>query len=423
MSSWDRRPRGRFGGGPFVLGTIAGVLVCAVAFGGYLVANQSNPVAPASSPAQSPIQSAPLMRTASQTTGSGTNEDLSKAAGSEPSPPSFAPIVARVEPAVISVHVIIGGAAETGAAQKGLPFASPGVPGGGSGNVIMGVGSGFFISSDGYAVTNNHVVENAETVQVETADGKSMDAKVVGTDPKTDLAVIKVNGGRFPYLKLSDAQPHVGDWVLAIGSPFGLGETVTAGIVSALGRAISDNPYENYIQIDAPVNRGNSGGPSIGMNGEVIGVNTAIYSPSGGSVGIAFDIPAQTIRDIVEQLKAHGRVTRGWLGVALQPITPDLARALGLKQTSGALIAQVSRNSPASKTGIKPGDVITKVNGEPITKPRDLIQKIGTLQPGAKVTLTLDRKGSERSDVIALAELPARPETVGLGDEQGVGAR
>src|SRR5262249_14790524 len=187
------------------------------------------------------------------------------------------------------------------------------------------------ISPDGYAVTNNHVVERATTVEVVTDDGKVHTAKVIGTDPRTDLALIKVEGDNFPFVKLADKPPRIGDWVLAVGNPFGLGGTVTAGIVSARGRDIGAGPYDDFLQIDAPVNKGNSGGPTFNVDGEVIGVNTAIFSPSGGSIGIAFAIPSDTVKSVIAQLKDKGAVVRGWIGVQIQPVTPEIADSLGLK--------------------------------------------------------------------------------------------
>ena len=226
-------------------------------------------------------------------------------------------------------------------------------------------GSGFFISADGYAVTNNHVVERGKTVEVQTDDNKTYTAKVIGTDPKTDLALLKVDGRTdFPFVKLGDKQPRIGDWVIAVGNPFGLGGTVTAGIVSARGRDIGAGPYDDFIQIDAPVNKGNSGGPTFDVDGNVIGVNTAIFSPNGGSIGIGFAIPAETVKTVVAQLKEHGAVTRGWIGVQIQPVTADVADSLGLKNAEGALVAEAQANSPAAKAGIASGDVITSVNGE-----------------------------------------------------------
>jgi serine protease Do len=215
-----------------------------------------------------------------------------------------------------------------------LRVESVGTPKNGGHEVITGQGSGFFITADGYAVTNNHVVQNAERVQVTADDGKTYSAKVIGTDQRTDLALIKVDGSDFPYVKLADHTPRIGDWVLVVGNPFGLGGTVTAGIVSARGRDIGAGPYDDFIQIDAPVNKGNSGGPTFDVEGNVIGVNTAIFSPSGGSVGIAFDIPAETVKSVVAQLRDKGTVTRGWIGVQIQPVTPDITESLGLKEAA-----------------------------------------------------------------------------------------
>src|SRR4029078_4199798 len=240
-------------------------------------------------------------------------------------------------------------------------------------NYTMGQGSGFFISADGYAVTNNHVVDKAESVEVPTDDGKTHTAKVIGTDPKTDIALIKVEGGsNFPFVPLAEKSPRIGDWVLAVGNPVGLGGTVTAGIVSARGRDIGAGPYDDFIQIDAPVNKGNSGGPTFDVDGNVIGVNTAISARSGGAVGIAFAIPADTVKSVVAQLKDRGSVTRGWIGVQIQPAKPDIAHRLGLKNAEGALVAEPQDGSPAAKAGIKSGDVITSVNGEAVKEPSGL---------------------------------------------------
>jgi serine protease Do len=291
----------------------------------------------------------------------------------------------------------------------GMPDGSngpEGMPRGRGRNVITGQGSGFFISADGYAVTNNHVVEKAESVQVTTDDGKIHKAKVIGTDPRTDLALIKVEEGPFPYVKLSDKAPRIGDWVIAVGNPFGLGGTVTAGIVSARGRDIGASAYDDFIQIDAPVNKGNSGGPTFDTDGNVIGVNTAIFSPSGGSVGIAFAIPADTVNSVVAQLKEHGSVTRGWIGVQIQPVTPDIADSLGLKKAEGALVAEPQANSPAQKAGIEAGDVITSVDGKEVKDARDLAKKIGAMAPKASVKLTVLHKGAEKTLTLTLGELP-----------------
>jgi serine protease Do len=337
-------------------------------------------------------------------------------------PVGFADIVEKVKPAVISVRVKIERQADSNDNNNnddnpfppGSPFekffrqfGKPGTPGMPNGKeVITGQGSGFFITNDGYAVTNNHVVENAENVQVTTDDGKTFTAKVIGTDSRTDLALIKVDGTNFPFVKLSDNAPRVGDWVLAVGNPFGLGGTVTAGIVSARGRDIGAGPYDDFIQIDAPVNKGNSGGPTFDVDGNVIGVNTAIFSPSGGSVGIAFAIPADTVRSVVAQLRDKGSVTRGWIGVQIQTVTPDLADSMGLKQASGALVSEPQKDSPAAKSGIQAGDVIVSVDDAPINDARELARKIGTMVPGATVKLGMVRGGQDKTLSLTLGTLP-----------------
>ena len=335
-------------------------------------------------------------------------------------PVGFADIVEKVKPAVISVRVKIDRPADSSFSNddNDLPFppGSPferffkrfGAPNGGpqGHQVITGQGSGFFITRDGYAVTNNHVVQNAENVQVTTDDGKSYTAKVIGTDPKTDLALIKIDGGDFPFVKLADTPPRVGDWVLAVGNPFGLGGTVTAGIVSARGRDIGAGPYDDFIQIDAPVNKGNSGGPTFDVDGNVIGVNTAIFSPSGGSVGIAFDIPADTVKGVIAQLRDKGSVTRGWIGVQIQTVTSDIADSMGLKQASGALVSEPQKNSPAAAAGIQSGDVIVSVDDTPIHDARELARKIGTMAPGATVKLGTIHQGQDKTVTLTLGTLP-----------------
>ena len=345
-------------------------------------------------------------------------------------PVGFADIVETVKPAVISVRVKINGGPQVMGFDAPTPRSTPGTPGtpmdrffrrlpdvpnelrrAPGRNLVTGQGSGFFISADGYAVTNNHVVDKAETVEIATDDGKTYSAKVIGTDPRTDVALIKVDGHNdFPFVKFSEKAPRIGDWVLAVGNPFGLGGTVTAGIVSARGRDIGAGPYDDFIQIDAPVNRGNSGGPTFDVDGAVIGVNTAIFSPSGGSVGIAFAIPAETVKSVVAQLKDKGAVSRGWIGVQIQPVTADIADSLGLKGTQGALVAEPQDNSPAAKAGIQAGDVITAVNGNPVRDARDLARQIGAIAPGATVRLTVVQKGQEKTLSLTLGELPAQRE-------------
>jgi serine protease Do len=348
-------------------------------------------------------------------------QNLTEQARKTPAPVGFADIVEKVKPAVISVRVEVNGDRETSGMRGSLDnenvppglreffrqFGMPNVPNGRRpGGKITGQGSGFFISPDGYAVTNNHVVEKAETVSVTTDDNKVHKAKVIGTDPRTDLALIKVEGENFPYVKLGDRTPRIGDWVLAVGNPFGLGGTVTAGIVSARGRDIGASAYDDFLQIDAPVNKGNSGGPTFDTEGNVIGVNTAIFSPSGGSVGIAFAIPADTVKSVVSQLKDHGSVTRGWIGVQIQPVTPEIAESLGLKKAEGALVAQPQDDGPAKKAGIEAGDVITGVNGEAVKDARDLAKKIGALVPKETVKLALLHDGKEKTVNLTLGEMP-----------------
>jgi serine protease Do len=355
------------------------------------------------------------------------NTDVSKVA----QPTGFADIVQHVKPSVISVKVTMrekvadaSDRSDDESEQSNSPmerffrqFGGPeGMPPGmhrhqGGHGVVMGQGSGFFISSDGYAVTNNHVVDGADKVEVTTDDGKTYSAKVIGTDARTDLALIKVEGGSdFPFAKLADGKPRIGDWVLAVGNPFGLGGTVTAGIVSASGRDIGNGPYDDFIQIDAPVNKGNSGGPAFNMQGEVVGVNTAIYSPSGGSVGIAFSIPAPTVKNIVAQLKDKGTVSRGWIGVQIQPVSQDIADNLGMKKAEGAMVLEPQANGPAAKAGIQSGDVITAVNGEAVKDPRELARTIGNLGPNATVKLNVLHQGKDQTVSMTLGQLPAMQE-------------
>ena len=338
-------------------------------------------------------------------------------------PGSFADVVDRVSPAVVAVKVkMVDNSSDDDQPQmpqipKGDPlerfFHQFGTPGSPQHRPHTGQaqGSGFFVSADGYLVTNNHVVENATDVQVVMQDGKTLPATVVGTDKKTDLALLKVkSGSNFPYVQWGGKAPRVGDWVIAVGNPFGLGGTVTAGIVSARGRDIGAGPYDDFLQIDAPVNRGNSGGPTFNTQGEVVGVNTAIFSPSGGSVGIGFAIPTEVAKDVINDLKNKGSVARGWIGVQIQPVTSDLADTLGLKETKGALVAEPQTGSPAADAGIKSGDVIMAVNGDTIEGPRELARKIASMGPDKKVDLTVWRDGAEKTFNLTLGSLPADKE-------------
>ncbi|WP_414470946.1 Do family serine endopeptidase [Microvirga sp. M2] len=342
----------------------------------------------------------------------------SPAVNDNPGAFSFADVIGKVKPSVVAVRVRL-----ESTASDNLPFSSRDLdqippqlrnlfrffdenrrPQSHSGQVL---GSGFFISADGYVVTNNHVVEHAGSVQVTTDDGRTLPAKVIGTDPKTDLALLKVTeGGNFPFVHLATSEPRVGDWVVAIGNPFGLGGTVTAGIVSARGRDIGESQYDDFLQIDAPINKGNSGGPTFNLAGEVVGVNTAIYSPSGGSVGLAFAIPSDTVQSIVAQLEKDGKVIRGYLGVQIQPLTKDLAEGLGLSSDKGALIDRAEDGTPAADAGLKAGDVITAVNGEAIANARELSRKIAALTPGTSVQLTYLRQGRAQTSNVRLGSVP-----------------
>ncbi|MBR0824106.1 Do family serine endopeptidase [Bradyrhizobium manausense] len=357
-------------------------------------------------------------------------------------PIGFADVVERVKPSVMSVKVNIkektasnddnedspfqpGSPMERFFRRFGGPDGVPGLRGGprGGGRAVTGQGSGFFISADGFAVTNNHVVDGADKVEVTTDDGKTYTAKVIGTDQRTDLALIKVEGSsNFPFAKLADGKPRIGDWVLAVGNPFGLGGTVTAGIVSAVGRDIGNGPYDDFIQIDAPVNKGNSGGPAFNIDGDVMGVNTAIYSPSGGSVGIAFSIPSSTVKTVVAQLKDKGSVSRGWIGVQIQPVTSDIADSLGMKKAEGALVAEPQANGPAAKAGIQSGDVITSVNGEPVKDARELARTIGGMAPGASVKLNVLSKGQDKVVNLTLGQLPNTVEAKANTEDSDKGA-
>jgi serine protease Do len=283
-----------------------------------------------------------------------------------------------------------------------------------------GMGSGFVTTADGYVVTNNHVVKNANEVKVRFQNGEDYDAKVIGTDAKTDLALLKIKSDKyFPYVSLTSKEAKVGDWVMAVGNPFGLGGTVTAGIVSARGRDIGSGPYDDFLQIDASINKGNSGGPTFNLNGEVVGVNTAIFSPSGGSVGIGFAIPASVVTDVVESLKTNGSVTRGWLGVQIQPVTADLAEGLGLDKSEGAIVSDLTQDSPAEKAGVKQGDTILKVDGKPIADAKDLSHLIARVKPGTSVAMDVIRDGKRQTIDVKIGTMPGEaPKMASTGEDQ-----
>jgi serine protease Do len=361
--------------------------------------------------------------------------------------PDFVDLVQAVKPAVVSIRVksevTPQVTADDGGANpfEGTPFdrffRQFGQPGPDQGQdqrrgsprhfYAQGQGSGFFVSADGYVVTNNHVVANAVKVDVVMDDGTVLTAKVVGTDPRTVVALVKVDGRRtdFPFVSFADHAPRIGEWVIAMGNPFGLGGTVTSGIVSAQGRDIGSGPYDDFMQIDAAVNRGNSGGPTFNTAGQVVGMNTAIYSPSGGSVGIAFAIPASTVKAVAAQIKDRGYVERGWIGVQVQPVTKEIAESLGLKEADGALVSGTEPNGPAAKAGLKPGDVVTSINGSPVKDSRDLARKIAGITPNTAVKVAYVRDGKAQTANVTPGQLQdqttrraAAPE--GQGSERGL---
>ena len=272
------------------------------------------------------------------------------------------------------------------------------------------LGSGVIVSKQGYVITNNHVIQNADEIEVVLHDGRTVAARVVGNDPESDIAVLKIELEKLPVITLGQSKGmRVGDVVLAIGNPFGVGQTVTSGIVSATGRShLGINTFENYIQTDAAINPGNSGGALINASGELIGINTAIYSRSGGSQGIGFAIPVMLAKDVMTQIIQHGRAIRGWLGVAIQEIDAQLAESFGLQSQNGAIISQIVKNGPADKAELQPGDVITAVNGEEVMSVQDTLYRISRIKPNDKVELTLVRKGKTITKKAVVAERPTQ---------------
>ena len=353
-------------------------------------------------------------------------------------PDGFADLVDKVKPAVVNIATTLKTSGRPGARGqvpippelRGTPFEdflrrffnqnqNHPAPNGDEGDnddndddsgsgTPMALGSGFIVDPTGIVVTNNHVIQNADKIQVTLADGRKLSAHILGRDDKTDIAVLKIDAkDPFPYVQWGDSnKTRVGDWVLAVGNPFGLGGSVTAGIISARGRDIQSGPYDDYLQVDAPINRGNSGGPSFNTDGQVIGINTAIYSPSGGSVGIGFAIPASAAKPIVEELRKSGHIDRGWLGVSIQPLTKDLADSLGLSEAKGALVAGVNEGSPAAKAGIHQGDVIRSVGGQKVDEFRDLARLVAAAGPNKTVDLGVWRNGKQVEVPVALGKMP-----------------
>jgi serine protease Do len=345
-------------------------------------------------------------------------------------PPSFADIVQRVAPAVVSIDVEHKASSQAAAFAAAPPGFDPFGDDSPFGDLrrffqvpqirqapVRATGSGFFVSADGYIVTNNHVVEDADEIRVRTTDGKTLKARLVGRDPATDLAVVKVDGRGFPFVDFEDrAKPRVGDWVVAVGNPFNLGGTATAGIVSALSRPnVSGSSYVDYLQIDAPINRGNSGGPSFDLQGRVVGVNSAIFSPSGGSVGIGFAIPADVAARVTRQLIAEGKVTRGYIGATVQEITPDIAASLGIAPHKGALVADVVPGGPADRAGVRSGDLVMQINGRPVASSADLTRQVALAHPGEALRLDVRRDG-RAMQLSATAGVRPSEEALAQGD-------
>jgi serine protease Do len=344
------------------------------------------------------------------------------AAYARPAPDGFADLAAKVTPAVVNISTTQTVERPSGRLPQ-MPF-PPGSPfeeflkrffeqqsyepSAGSPAKTTALGSGFIIDPAGYVVTNNHVVGKADKIDVTLTDGGKFDAKLIGRDEKTDLALLKIDVERpLPFVTFGDSDAlRVGDWVLAVGNPFGLGGTVTAGILSARGRDIQSGPYDDFLQIDAAINRGNSGGPTFNMDGAVVGVNTAIYSPNGGSVGIGFAIPSSIAKPVIESLREHGKVERGWLGVQIQEVTPEIAAGLGLDKPEGALVAAVTPDSPAAKAGIKQGDVIVGIDGKPIERLKDLSLHVANQKAGTKVKMSVWRDGRTRELQASIGQMP-----------------
>lgn len=346
---------------------------------------------------------------------------------------SLAPVIEEVRPAVVAVEAVGGRTARADRRrgsggppeafrrflrERGIPV--PGAPGSPFRHGLPDRGgSGFFIDAEGHLVTNWHIVEGAERVRVHAADGRSFEARIAGHDPQTDLALLKVEpDAPVPYVAFADSDgARVGDWIIAIGNPYGFAGSVTTGIVSARGREIGMGPYDDFIQIDAAINRGNSGGPAFNLAGRVIGVNTAIFSPTGASVGIGFAVPSNTVRMVVDDLMADGRVDRGWIGIRIQGLDQDMALALGLDQPHGALVADVSPDGPADEAGLRAGDLIVAVEGRKVKRLRAVPRAIAAAAPGTEIQLTVRRGGEETEVPVRLRARPAaRPAADGGGD-------
>lgn len=351
------------------------------------------------------------------TAASGSSDGRSAAVAAPGAPRSFADVIQKVSPAVVNIEVTKTARERPTADLPGMPGGSDapfdrffgrffGGPQQGPSPVLKGAGSGFIVDPEGYIVTNHHVIDGARHIVVTLASGTRLDARVVGDDPKTDLALLKVDAPkRLAYVRFGDSdKARVGDWVVAMGDPFGLGRTATAGIISARGRNLRSSPYDDYLQIDAPINPGNSGGPVFDTAGRVLGVDTAIYSPNGGNVGIGFAIPSNQARAIVAQLKKSGSVNRAWLGVQVRDLDGQAAGVLGLDQLRGALVAAVLGGGPADAAGVQPGDVILAFDGKPIDSARSLSRILGSTPAERSVSLTVWRDGRKHDLSVHLGD-------------------
>lgn len=394
-SSLDRKHRGWF------LGAV--VAVCAAALGSVVALAPATNSAGAAEPLHAPTFAGPV---------------------------SFADVIETVSPAVVNISVDkvspmlptqlpdFGGQGSPFDEFFGRFFGFPGVPGQPRERHSQALGSGFIVGADGYIVTNNHVIADSDGVIVILEGGEELEAEIVGTDPKTDLALLKVDADRsLPYVAFGDSDTaRVGDWVVAIGNPFGLGGSATAGIISARGRDIQSGPYDDYLQIDAPINSGNSGGPVFDATGRVIGVNTAIYSPNGGNIGIGFAIPARQAETVIAALRESGSVARGWLGVQIQALDADLAATLGADDGRGALVSEVFADSPAARGGLEAGDVIRRFDGQTVDDQRHLSRLVGAARPGESVAIEVLRDGERRTLEIGLGDQErARPTVANRG--------
>jgi serine protease Do len=352
-------------------------------------------------------------------------------------PLNFADLAARVTPSVVTIssaHAVAGSEEATPDFPFDFPKGSPFEEffrhfreqqrHGRHADRVMALGSGFIVDPSGYVVTNNHVVEQATDIKVTLSNGTEYPAKLVGTDAKTDIAVLKIKASTsLPAVSLGDSDGmRVGDWVMAVGNPFGLGGTVTTGVISARGRDLQSGPFDDFLQIDAAINQGNSGGPTFNLAGEVIGINTAIASPNGGSVGIGFDIPANLAKPVIAQLESHGSVERGWLGVAIQPVTPEIAAAIGLDKPMGALVGQVEPNSPAAHAKLRKGDVIIGYDGSPIDEVRDLTRRVAETPAGKTADLEIWRDRSKVSLEVEIAKLAPEQQAAATGEDGSGGA-